>query len=72
MSKSSVLHIGIQLISRSFSNPILDDAVQKYESKPADLKEKEKEIVDEQDTLLDHLVKTTTGMCHDPSYTSNY
>lgn len=45
-----------------YSDPILNDAAQKYESKPVELKEQEKEKIDEEDTLLDHLLKITTGM----------
>lgn len=50
------------LINVLYSDPILNDAAQKYESKHAGLKQQEMEKADDEDTLLDHLLKITTGM----------
>jgi hypothetical protein len=45
-----------------YRDPILKDAIAKHQSRPAG-SEKKKYEIQEDETLLDHLVKLTTGTC---------
>lgn len=43
----------------AYLNPILEEALRKNKDSPAD--EKEKDDIGEDDTLLDHLIRRTSG-----------
>ena len=58
----------LELTSRStfdavdIRDPILRAAVEKHQSKPGSLQERKDEVQDDE-TLLDHLIKVTNGKC---------